>query len=88
VEAKAAIPALIAALKDKEGNVRSSAAEALGKMGVEAKAAIPALIAALKDENAFVRYRVAEALGKMGVEAKAAIPTDRSSQRQGAPSSQ
>lgn len=47
-QATAAIAALIAALKDKDTNVRSSAAFALGRMGEQAKVAIPALIAALK----------------------------------------
>ena len=41
--AKAAVPALIAALNDKERLVRTNAAAALWSMGPDAKAAIPAL---------------------------------------------
>ena len=51
-EAKEAIPALIAALKDDDPWVRRTAAEALGGIGPAAKEAIPAVITALKgDEN-------------------------------------
>ncbi|MBD2170193.1 HEAT repeat domain-containing protein, partial [Anabaena cylindrica] len=76
-EAKAAIPSLILALQsDKDANVRSTAAFALGRMGGEAKAAIPSLIQALQsDKDANVRSTAAFALGRMGGEAKAAIPS-------------
>lgn len=56
------VDSLIQALKDKEGNVRSSAAYALGVIK-DLRAAEP-LIQALNDEDASVRRNVAEALGK------------------------
>jgi HEAT repeat protein len=70
----AAIPALIEALKDKDNQIRISAAWALGSIGETAKAAIPALIEALKDHNSRFRAIAGEALGAIGGEAKAAIP--------------
>ncbi len=62
--AKAAVPALIEALKDPEWDVRSYAAQALGRIGPEAKAAVPALIE-LKHERRFVRRAADEALRKI-----------------------
>jgi HEAT repeat protein len=50
-EVKAAVPALIRALKAPEAEVRRGAAYALGNIGVEAKAAVPALIEALTDRG-------------------------------------
>src|SRR5256885_7384580 len=46
-DAKEAIPALTAAVKDPSDKVRSYAIVALKQMGVEARSAIPALIDAL-----------------------------------------
>ena len=62
-----AIPALITALKDEDWSVRSSAAEAIGKIaeanpGKEVLEAITALINALKDEDSDVRLSAAEAI--------------------------
>src|SRR5258707_5408795 len=58
-----AIPALAAALQDKElVNVRSWAARGLGRYGANAKGAVPQLEAALKDECGAVRVEVARAL--------------------------
>ncbi len=45
----AAVPALIAALKDKDRQVRWYAASALGRIGPAAKEAVPALEAAARD---------------------------------------
>ncbi|MCX5649743.1 MAG: HEAT repeat domain-containing protein, partial [Planctomycetota bacterium] len=62
---------LIAALKDPEARVRSSAAEALGVQG-DARAIDP-LIAATKDTDFAVRYYAMQSLGELGGEkAKAA----------------
>jgi len=66
-----AVPALIAALKDKNEDVGREAAGALGKIGeanpgsTEILKAVPALINALKDENKNMRERAAEALGEI-----------------------
>ena len=65
------MPALIEALKDEDGRVRSNAARAQGYIGPEAKVAVPALIQALKDEDKYVRDDAAWALGKIG---PAAVP--------------
>lgn len=68
-----AVPRLIAALTEKDGYVRSAAAEALGKIG-DARAVDP-LIAAMQyrdeqvyedDEDAEARLNAALALGKIG----------------------
>ncbi len=69
---KPAVPALIQALKDKNPSVRSSAAIALGKMGVLATPAVPSLSNALQDENLEVRRNAAIAMGKLG--RKALVP--------------
>ena len=65
-----AIPGLIKALEDDDYYVRSSAVEALGKIGSEV--AIPDLIKALEDDDYDVRSSAADALGKIGSEV--AIP--------------
>ncbi len=65
---------LIKALKAADLHVRSSATEALGRMGPSDKAAVPALIEALKDTNQRVRGQAAFALSKIGPRAKAAVP--------------
>ncbi len=44
-----AVPALMAALKDKDKKVRRNAAFALGEIGPAAKEAVPALEAAVRD---------------------------------------
>jgi HEAT repeat protein len=63
------VPLLAAALKDKESNVRWSAAHALSKR----KSAVPALVLALKDRAPTVRAVVIEALGDLG-DARALMP--------------
>src|SRR5437899_2662733 len=55
-----AIPALTAALEDRDPNVRGSAAEALGKLS--AREAVPPLLRLLDDEE-WVVFSVIEALG-------------------------
>ena len=67
-EAKAAVPALIEAIKDDD--IRWSAENALGEIGPEA---VPALVEALKDKDSGVRERATMALGKIGPEAVPAL---------------
>ena len=66
-----AIPALMAALQDKNLLVRRSAAEVLKQIG---RPAILALAKALKNSDANVRVNTASALGRIGTEAKTVVP--------------
>jgi serine/threonine protein kinase len=63
------IAILVEALKEKDGNVRSKAARALGGIGPAAKEAIPVLLEALRDREAHVRWDAARALGQIGAAA-------------------
>ena len=67
-----AVPALAAALGDKDA--RYFAAAALGRIGPPAKAAVPELIRLLKIRKEGVRDIVALALGEIGPDAVAAVP--------------
>ncbi len=78
--AKEVVPALIAALKDKDKEVRMSATFALIEIG---GAAVPALIAALKDENREMRWRAANALGQIGFAAPDAVRALEAAARDG-----
>jgi HEAT repeat protein len=69
-EAKAAIPALIAAL-DKDAESCDTVAEALKEIG---SASVPPLIEVVKDKDATNRVAAAKVLGLFGGEAKAAVP--------------
>jgi HEAT repeat protein len=60
-----AIPALCAALKDREKTVRIRAVEVLGEIGD--KGAIPAIIRALRDRDDDVRWRAVLAGPKCGI---------------------
>jgi HEAT repeat protein len=71
----AALPALVAALRDKDPGNRAYAAAQLGYlMREDAKPAVPALIQALWDEDTGVRAAAEEALGRISASARAAIP--------------
>ena len=59
------VPALIDALKDKDGDIRWSAAIGLGYFGEQAKDAIPALQAARSDRDARVREAAGVALSRI-----------------------
>ncbi|MEP7339924.1 MAG: HEAT repeat domain-containing protein [Acidobacteriota bacterium] len=61
-DAKAAVPALIDALKDLAIGVRSWSAQALGMIGPEAKAALPALKELSSDDNQELRSIAERAL--------------------------
>ncbi|MCG3178746.1 MAG: hypothetical protein BIFFINMI_01075 [Phycisphaerae bacterium] len=58
--------ALVAALSDKEYNVRVAAAEALGNCGPAAKGAADALVKLLADPRGEVRRAAVQALGRLG----------------------
>jgi HEAT repeat protein len=64
-EAAKIVPALIEALKDKNGDIRWSAAIGLGYFGEQAKDAIPALQAAQHDRDARVREAAGIALSRI-----------------------
>jgi HEAT repeat protein len=64
-DAAQVVPALIEALKDKEGDVRWSAAIGLGYFGDQARDAIPALQAARRDRDARVRDAARVALSRI-----------------------
>jgi HEAT repeat protein len=63
----AAVPGLLAALRDASWYVREAAAAALGEIGDAA--AVPGLLAALGDADADVRRAAAAALGQIGAPA-------------------
>jgi HEAT repeats len=64
-DAAQVVPALIDALKDKEPDIRWSAAIGLGTFGDQAKDAIPALQAALSDRDARIREAAGKALTRI-----------------------
>jgi hypothetical protein len=59
------VPAMIAVLKDEQGDVRWSAAIGLGSFGEQAKDAIPALQEARRDKDARVREAARVALSRI-----------------------
>jgi HEAT repeat protein len=80
--AKAALPALRTALRDKNGEMRARAAIALWRIDGNSKEAMPVFVATLKrrkgdrpdDSNAWAARQVVRALGEMGPRAKKAVP--------------
>jgi HEAT repeat protein len=64
-DAAKVVPALIDALKDKESDIRWSAAIGLGYFGEKAKDAIPGLQAAQQDPDARVREAAGVALTRI-----------------------
>jgi HEAT repeat protein len=82
-----AIPALVRALRDKDPDVRATAAGAIGGFGPIARAAIVPLTELLSDNGLYwvfdapdmarqrpVRYEMAQALGMIGPAAASALP--------------
>lgn len=69
-----AVDPLIDRLKHLNPQVRETAAEALGDIGLSAQAATPELVGALQDESEGVRCRAAEALGTVSQGESTAIP--------------
>jgi HEAT repeat protein len=74
-DAATVVPALIDSLKDKEGDIRWSAAIGLGYFGEQAREAIPALQAAQRDRDARVREAAGVALSRIDP-AKFPAPTN------------
>ena len=70
------VPALIEALKDKDGDVRWSAAIGLGYFGEQAREAIPALQSAQGDRDRRVREAAGVALSRIDP-ARFPAPTGR-----------
>jgi HEAT repeat protein len=70
-DAKAAVPALIEALKDEMKDVRETVRHALSQIG---PVAVPALIKALSHQDAYVCGGAAEALGFIQPEGRIAVP--------------
>lgn len=70
----AAIPELVAHLKDKERTVREHAAEALGDIGPLAQSTAPDLIAVLDDEYVKVRRDAVRSLGQINADPTTTIP--------------
>jgi predicted NACHT family NTPase len=70
----------LAALRDEKARVRSSAAEALGKVKVGAPEVVSGLLAALRDENIGVRNSAAMALGEVSKDRKSKLPQELSRQ--------
>jgi HEAT repeat protein len=64
-DAAQVIPALADALKQKDADIRLSAAVGLGYFGEQAKDAVPALQAAQRDRDARVREAAAVALSRI-----------------------
>ena len=77
LKAVEAVPALAAALRDKDSNVRAEAAGALLRIGEPGKEAMPALREALFDSNAITVWNAAGALKNMGVVTTDLMPTYR-----------
>jgi HEAT repeat protein len=73
-EARSVLSDIQEALKDRDGDVRAAAAEAVGKSGATDPVSVQKLISALADREAKVRESAAEALGEIGKPAKVAIP--------------
>lgn len=77
LEAVEAVPALAAALKDPDADVRWDAAYSLFQIAPKATDAIPQLKEALKDTSGHVRLNAVAALEKMDVPKQEMIPSMR-----------
>src|SRR5262249_15596120 len=75
-EAKVAVPALVALLKDTRIDKvdRVFVVRALGRLGPQASASVPDLIEVLKSDDLYLRIQAATTLGQIGPDAKAAVP--------------
>jgi hypothetical protein len=73
VDIRAALPALIGALHDRDAMVRARAADAIGDIGPGAAAAVPALIPLLRPREE-ARAMACLALSRIGPPAHSALP--------------
>jgi hypothetical protein len=73
IDIRAALPALITALRDRDEFVRASAAEDIGDIGPDAASAVPELIRLLS-RDAGSRGSACDALRGIGPAAKSALP--------------
>jgi HEAT repeat protein len=80
-EAAEVVPALIESLRDKDGDVRRSAAIGLGYFGDQAKQAIPALQAIQRDRDARVREAAGVALSRIDPAQFTYVPPQRRTAR-------
>jgi HEAT repeat protein len=78
-EARAALPALIAALGDRDSNVRLWAVKALGELGPAAVTAVPSLRRMAKDE--FLGPAVEETIQRLNAAAATQPPPARRRRR-------
>src|SRR3954452_19899044 len=66
LKVKDAVPDLVAALQDRDAEVRAKAAESLWSVGgADTAEAVPALLPLLRDKDAGVRLSAAGALGQI-----------------------
>src|SRR5262249_47237501 len=73
--ARKAVPVLVEALKDKDGEVRVSVAQVLADLDEnQAKLVLPVLLNDLKADDSKVRRGAAYVLGQLGAAAKEATP--------------
>lgn len=72
-----ALPALMQALDDRDGDVRAWAAQTIGEIGPEAKVAVSLLLTLLRNGDEGSRNSSCIALGKIGPAAKDALPALR-----------
>jgi HEAT repeat protein len=69
-----ALPGLVAALADADGQARQTSVSIIETIGAAAAPAVPALMRSLADSNHFVRWAAARTLGKIGEPASEAVP--------------
>src|SRR5262249_39756885 len=68
------LPVLVAALQEKDADLRVSALMVLGRLGRSARTAVPVITDMLKDKDLGVRLEAILTLGEVGPGAKAAVP--------------
>jgi HEAT repeat protein len=74
MDIRAALPALITALRDADGSVRAWSAQAIGQMGPDGAPAVPALVALLGSADEGSRNSACIALYGIGPAARQALP--------------